>query len=98
MNRLPKVLQNEIWEYVRGDRAYWKQTFTNMINLQEFSEIVDVHWFTGGVLDVVYVPELRQWWVRKYDLDSHPVAVSPLKMTREDAIITFNQFKDRHKF
>jgi hypothetical protein len=21
------VLQNEIWEYVRGDRAHWKQTF-----------------------------------------------------------------------
>jgi hypothetical protein len=25
MNRLPRVLQNEIWEYVRGDRAFWKE-------------------------------------------------------------------------
>jgi hypothetical protein len=24
MNRLPRVLQNEIWEYVRGDRAFWR--------------------------------------------------------------------------
>jgi hypothetical protein len=24
MNRLPKVLQHEIWEYVHGDRAFWK--------------------------------------------------------------------------
>jgi hypothetical protein len=24
MNNLPAVLQNEIWEYVRGDRAFWK--------------------------------------------------------------------------
>jgi ribosomal protein L37AE/L43A len=27
MNRLPKVLRLEIWEYVRGDRAYWKEQF-----------------------------------------------------------------------
>jgi hypothetical protein len=24
MDRLPRVLQNEIWEYVRGDRTFWK--------------------------------------------------------------------------
>jgi hypothetical protein len=24
MNKLPQVLQKEIWEYVRGDREYWK--------------------------------------------------------------------------
>jgi hypothetical protein len=28
MNQLPGVLQKEIWEYVRGDRAYWKQQFS----------------------------------------------------------------------
>jgi hypothetical protein len=27
MNRLPAVLQKEIWEYVRGDRAHWKFQF-----------------------------------------------------------------------
>jgi hypothetical protein len=27
MNRLPKVLQTEIWEYVRGDRAFFKSQF-----------------------------------------------------------------------
>jgi hypothetical protein len=27
MNRLPKVLQAEIWEYVHGDRAFFKQQF-----------------------------------------------------------------------
>jgi hypothetical protein len=27
MNRLPAVLQNEIWEYVQGDRTYWKHEF-----------------------------------------------------------------------
>jgi hypothetical protein len=32
MDRLPKVLQNEIWEYVRGDRAYWKQQFQPVIH------------------------------------------------------------------
>jgi hypothetical protein len=30
MDRLPKVLQNEIWEYVRGDRAYWKSVHAGM--------------------------------------------------------------------
>jgi hypothetical protein len=24
MDKLPQVLQKEIWEYVRGDREYWK--------------------------------------------------------------------------
>jgi hypothetical protein len=27
MDRLPKVLQNEIWEYVRGDKTFWRQSF-----------------------------------------------------------------------
>jgi hypothetical protein len=27
MNRLPKVLQTEIREYVRGDRAHWRNQF-----------------------------------------------------------------------
>jgi hypothetical protein len=31
MNQLPAVLQKEIWEYVRGDRAYWKQQFSNVM-------------------------------------------------------------------
>jgi hypothetical protein len=31
MDRLPSVLQKEIWEYVRGDRAYWKQQFSNVV-------------------------------------------------------------------
>jgi len=32
MNRLPQVLQNEIWEYVRGDRAFWKQIHSKLVN------------------------------------------------------------------
>jgi hypothetical protein len=32
MNRLPAVLQKEIWEYVRGDRAFWKTQYQNVIN------------------------------------------------------------------
>jgi hypothetical protein len=28
MNRLPKVLQNEIFEYIHGDRFHWKAEFT----------------------------------------------------------------------
>lgn len=30
MNRLPAVLQKEIWEYVHGDRPFWKQQL-NMV-------------------------------------------------------------------
>jgi hypothetical protein len=38
MDRLPKVLQNEIWEYVRGDRAYWKRQFYGVSwNLKSWS-------------------------------------------------------------
>jgi hypothetical protein len=32
MNRLPAVLQREIWEYVRGDRAYWKNEMTKVLS------------------------------------------------------------------
>jgi hypothetical protein len=31
MNDLPQVLQKEIWEYVRGDRAYFKQQFSKTV-------------------------------------------------------------------
>jgi hypothetical protein len=41
MNRLPQVLQNEIWEYVRGDRAYWKQQFSSLVN-QFFPAVRDI--------------------------------------------------------
>lgn len=30
MNKLPKVLQNEIWEYVHGDRPFWKKQFEHV--------------------------------------------------------------------
>jgi hypothetical protein len=33
MNQLPTVLQKEIWEYVRGDRAYWKQQFDEIVTV-----------------------------------------------------------------
>jgi hypothetical protein len=41
MNRLPKVLQNEIWEYVRGDRKFWQRrqfrlVLTELIPEKEF--------------------------------------------------------------
>jgi hypothetical protein len=31
MNRLPADRQNDIWEYVRGDQAHWKQEFRCVI-------------------------------------------------------------------
>jgi hypothetical protein len=31
MERLPRVLQNEIWEYVRGDRGHWKGLFSQQV-------------------------------------------------------------------
>jgi hypothetical protein len=31
MNELPRVLQNEIWEYVRGDRAFWKKQYASAV-------------------------------------------------------------------
>jgi hypothetical protein len=33
MNELPQVLQKEIWEYVHGDRAYWKQQFNTVLKV-----------------------------------------------------------------
>jgi hypothetical protein len=32
MERLPRVLQNEIQEYVRGDGAHWKAQFEHTLN------------------------------------------------------------------
>jgi hypothetical protein len=32
MNRLPAVLQKEIWEYVRGDRAYFRGQFQSVVD------------------------------------------------------------------
>ena len=38
MNHLPKVLRNEIWEYVRGNRAFWKYQYKKTMC---FSRIFD---------------------------------------------------------
>jgi hypothetical protein len=35
MNELPRVLQNEIWEYVRGDRAFWKSQYELVVDQWE---------------------------------------------------------------
>lgn len=36
IKQLPQVLQNEIWEYVRGDRTYWKQQFKPILKIVKF--------------------------------------------------------------
>jgi hypothetical protein len=35
MNELPQVLQKEIWEYVRGDRVFWKSQYELVVDLLE---------------------------------------------------------------
>lgn len=40
MNRLPAVLQKEIWQYVRGDRAFWKTQYE--LVLDEFDTACDL--------------------------------------------------------
>jgi hypothetical protein len=100
MNRLPKVLQNEIWEYVRGDRAYWKQAFSaNWIKLNPKWEHLSEHFFNGGVVEVRHYPEIGHWWVRLFH-DGHymPIRAWPFKTTKDSAMITFNQIKELHKF
>jgi hypothetical protein len=32
MNRLPTVLQKDIWDHVHGDRAYWKTRFDHAVD------------------------------------------------------------------
>jgi hypothetical protein len=48
MNRLPAVLQKEIWEYVRGDRAYWRTQFTNVMEqLEQIIELIEDEFHDG---------------------------------------------------
>jgi hypothetical protein len=42
MDELPQVLQKEIWEYVRGDRAHWKQQFKQTIDLINRNKILRI--------------------------------------------------------
>jgi hypothetical protein len=35
MNKLPSVIQKEIWEYVRGDKTYWKSQLEPVIDQLE---------------------------------------------------------------
>jgi hypothetical protein len=48
MDQLPQSLQTEIWEYLRGDRRFWKSRFT--IPLKFFCN------FKGDLLAVVHAP------------------------------------------
>jgi hypothetical protein len=52
MNRLPIVLQKEIWEYVQGDRAYWKSRFQCMVNHLEI--IID--FAEAATFDLAFPP------------------------------------------
>jgi hypothetical protein len=36
MDQLPAVLQNEIWEYVRGGRAFWKTKHAMVIDHMQY--------------------------------------------------------------
>lgn len=36
--RLPKVLRNEIYEFARGDRAYWKRQFNVVVVEAEYGQ------------------------------------------------------------
>jgi hypothetical protein len=47
MDKLPQVLQKEIWEYVRGDREYWKVQYNIvMLELRLDISLADMgpHW------------------------------------------------------
>src|SRR4051794_21545998 len=47
MDKLPQVLQKEIWEYVRGDREYWRiQYFSVILGLKLDMLVADTgpHW------------------------------------------------------
>jgi hypothetical protein len=97
MNRLPKVLQNEIWEYVRGDRAYWKQTLTESLDSVPKSEMCEIYGFTDGFLLLIHAVDWQQWWIQKYDKDCRIVSLWPFKSRKEDALISWWRLKDRHK-
>jgi hypothetical protein len=76
MDRLPVVLQNEIWEYVRGDRAYWKQKFVPLLMvIREFKgHRMQIKWTPqravfncfGHEIVLEWFPGDRKWTVR-YD-------------------------------
>jgi hypothetical protein len=39
MDELPAVLQKEIWEYVRGDRSFWKSKMDQVLPKLHFGEL-----------------------------------------------------------
>jgi hypothetical protein len=46
MDRLPQVMQKEIWEYVHGDRKYWQQRQFRLV-LAELSTSNSQHLLTA---------------------------------------------------
>jgi hypothetical protein len=66
MNELPQVLRNEIWEYVRGDRAYWRKVFR---------EGLFAHWRFGPRKPIPATIELDVPWVTPEMADMFRMAV-----------------------
>jgi hypothetical protein len=93
---LPKVLQNEIWEYVRGDRAYWRQIYSNTFSVGEDAVMSKFHYFDGGVIERYYLPKLDRWLIQVTDSDRETVTFLPLM--KWVSTKTLERLKERHKF
>jgi hypothetical protein len=49
MNGLPRVLQDEIWEHVRGDRAYWRQRHQELVT-DRMNVLIEIMEANGGMI------------------------------------------------
>jgi hypothetical protein len=76
MNRLPKVLQTEIWEYVRGDRKFWMTRFKEVMEDLDYGErfrLVRVKYIADGF--TVHVLERPAYSSEHGDMMTHSVSI-----------------------
>jgi hypothetical protein len=61
MNRLPSVLKNEIWEYVRGDRTFWKLCMNHVVAELRIHQLC---WMTSQCMTIKTREPNRERYVR----------------------------------
>jgi hypothetical protein len=76
MDRLPQVLQNEIWEYIRGDRKFWKDRFKVVV-----AEL-DVHHAYWIKCQVDHFDHIKRIHGQQQTVLS-PIAISKKRLIRE---------------
>jgi hypothetical protein len=89
MDTLPAAIQKEIWEYVRGDRAFWRGRFADVVNsLEPESKTLEQFAIGSWTVNLSLHKKRKMYTVSRYfeDEESGHVTVRRFDQSGNDQI------------